>query len=59
MPTPSDLRDTHPLWYKLLVLIHDLRNFAADHTARTRLDSVISASYISLPYFQDDECTLL
>jgi hypothetical protein len=60
MLIPSDLQDKHPnVWYKVLVLIHDLRNFATDYNARARLEAVVDASYISLPYFQDDECTLM
>ena len=57
--TVQDLK-THPcLWYKVHVFVYDLRNFREIPDAQARLDKIVDASYIGLPYFQPDEVQLL
>lgn len=53
--TIQDLKDQPSLWYKIHVFIYDLRNFQDDPKAQARLDSVHDASYLGLPYFDQDE----
>ena len=54
-PTVADLRNDTRLWYKLNVFIYDLRNFRDIPKSQERLDSIIDASYIGLPYFTTTE----
>jgi hypothetical protein len=47
------------LWYKIHVFVYDLRNFREISDAQARLDKIVDASYIGLPYFKPDEVQLL
>jgi hypothetical protein len=47
------------LWYKIHVLIYDLRNFQANSACRERLETVIDASYLGSPYFTPAEATMV
>ena len=49
------LRQNPLLWYKLHVLVYDLRHFKSDTRSETRLNEVADRSYIGSPYFSDDE----
>ena len=49
--TIADLRANNTLWYKLHVFIFDLHHFASCPASQARLDSIIDASYLGLPYF--------
>ncbi|QSS54273.1 hypothetical protein I7I53_01775 [Histoplasma capsulatum var. duboisii H88] len=57
----SDLKsDKFPaLWYRIHVLVYDLRNFATDPTARERLESVVDVTYLGQPYFNAEEVAAL
>ncbi|PMD15319.1 hypothetical protein NA56DRAFT_733873 [Hyaloscypha hepaticicola] len=55
----ADLKTTPALWYKIHVLMYDLRNFEAIPASRKRLESVIDPSYIGLPYFTEVESKIL
>ncbi|MCJ1238079.1 hypothetical protein MMC14_006068 [Varicellaria rhodocarpa] len=57
--TVSDLQKNTPLWYKLHVFIYDLRNYREIPEAQARLDSIVDASYMGLPYFEVDEVDVL
>ncbi|CZT50330.1 uncharacterized protein RSE6_11295 [Rhynchosporium secalis] len=57
--TIAELRNNTTIWYKLHVLIYDLRNFSEVETSQLRLDSIADASYLSLPYFTPDEATII
>jgi len=41
------------------VFVYDLRNFREISDAQARLDRIVDASYIGLPYFQPNEVQLL
>lgn len=47
----EDLKAQPSLWYKIHVLVYDLRNFQANSQAQARLDGVEDLSYIGTPYF--------
>lgn len=51
----QDLQHSPSLWYKILVFVYDLRNFREKVDSQARLNSIIDASYIGMPYFQPDE----
>jgi hypothetical protein len=53
--TLSDLRQDVNLWYKICVLIYDLRNMPKDPSCLRRLTPTIDVHYISEPYFSPDE----
>jgi hypothetical protein len=55
----ADLKSTPTLWYKIHVLMYDLRNFEAILASRKRLESVLDSSYIGLPYFTEVESKIL
>ena len=57
--TTKDLQKNRSLWYKIHVFIYDLRNFREIPTAQARLDRVVDASYIGMPYFTSDEVAIL
>jgi hypothetical protein len=56
---PKELRTMSDLWFRILVLIHDLQNFAKDGAARARLEKVTDPFYISLPYFDTSEAIII
>nr|OQO24230.1 hypothetical protein B0A51_12286 [Rachicladosporium sp. CCFEE 5018] len=53
--TLSDLRADHEIWYKILVLIYDLRNIKMDKTSENRTLQTVDPLYISTPYFSLEE----
>ncbi|KAI9679353.1 MAG: hypothetical protein M1817_005374 [Caeruleum heppii] len=53
------LQNNLPLYYKVLLLIYDLRHFEEKADCQARLDSVVDISYISLPYFDQAEAHIL
>lgn len=53
--TVQDLQDLPSLWYRIHVFVYDLRNFKERVDSQARLDSIVDASYIGLPYFQPDK----
>ncbi|KAL2067467.1 hypothetical protein VTL71DRAFT_1892 [Oculimacula yallundae] len=53
--TVADLRNNAILWYKINVLIYDLRNFSTVLPSQNRLDSVLDPSYLGPPYFTAPE----
>ncbi|KAE9382024.1 hypothetical protein N431DRAFT_491285 [Stipitochalara longipes BDJ] len=57
--TIQDLKDMPKIWYKIHVLIFDLRNYQANTKSRDRLKTVIDPSYIGLPYFSCTEAALM
>jgi hypothetical protein len=62
MPTTTsmqDLKELPALWYKLHVLIFDLRSHKANSTSRDRLETVIDPSYVGSPYFTPAEATMV
>ncbi|RDL32545.1 Uncharacterized protein BP5553_09001 [Venustampulla echinocandica] len=59
LTTIQDLKNQPCLWYKVHVFVYDLRNFREIPDAQARLDRIMDASYIDLPYFTPDEVHLL
>ena len=55
----KDVQSDNALWYKLHVFVYDLRNFREISESRTRLDSIVDASYIGEPYFTSLEASKL
>lgn len=53
--TVQDLQHCPSLWYKIHVFVYDLRNFREKVDSQARLDSIVDASYIGMPYFQPEE----
>lgn len=53
--TVAELQKNESLWYKLHVFIYDLRNFREVSEAQSRLDRIVDASYIGMPYFKEEE----
>jgi hypothetical protein len=49
--TVSSLREDENLWYKVRVLIYDLRNMDKDHASEQRTLCTTDELYISAPYF--------
>jgi hypothetical protein len=47
------------LWYKIHVFVYDLRNFDEIPMAQARLNRIVDASYIGMPYFCPDEVVTL
>jgi len=57
--TIQDLKTQLSLWYKVHVFIYDLRNFREVPKSKARLDRIMDASYLGMPYFKLDEVTTL
>lgn len=57
--TIKDLQDNAALWYKIHVFIYDLRNFREIPTAYARVDSIVDASDIGMPYFKQEEVEMI
>lgn len=53
--TVADLREHPGLWYKLCVLVYDLRNMTKDKTCERRTLQTTDPLYISEPYFDAQE----
>ncbi|KFZ05647.1 hypothetical protein V501_08156 [Pseudogymnoascus sp. VKM F-4519 (FW-2642)] len=51
----EDLKAQPSLWYKIHVLVYDLRNFQENPMAQARLDAVEDLLYIGAPYFDPVE----
>ena len=45
----------HDLWYKLHVLLYDLRHFEQSDVSKSRLETVVDPSYLGEPYFNQNE----
>lgn len=58
-PTLSELMQNFNLWYKLHVLIYDLRNINSDHSSESRTLRTTDELYISGPYFTPSESNLI
>jgi hypothetical protein len=57
--TLDELREERDIWYKICVLVHDLRNMTKDKTCENRTLQTTDAIYISAPYFSDDEAAVV
>lgn len=57
--TVSDLREDRDLWYKICVMVYDLRNMSKDKTCKHRTLQTTDPLYISEPYFTPEEATLV
>ena len=51
---PELMMDSN-IWYKIHVLLYDLRHFDESNVSRSRLETVIDPSYLGEPYFNSDE----
>ena len=50
-----ELKMDSNIWYKIHVLLYDLRHFHESNVSRFRLETVIDPSYLGEPYFNPDE----
>jgi hypothetical protein len=57
--TIQDLKNLPQLWYKLHVLIYDLRNYDEVLASRERVEIVIDPCYVGSPYFTPSEASLV
>ena len=55
----QDLKESPRVWYKIHVLMYDLRSFQANTVSRDRIETVIDPSYIGSPYFTDTEAAMV
>ncbi|OBT65206.1 hypothetical protein VE03_04724 [Pseudogymnoascus sp. 23342-1-I1] len=55
----EDLKAQPSLWFKIHVLLYDLRDFEENPQAQERLDTVLDVSYIGMPYFDPVEAQQL
>ncbi|KAK6419597.1 hypothetical protein LTR95_017040, partial [Oleoguttula sp. CCFEE 5521] len=55
--TLSDLRADSDIRYRILVLIHDLRNIKSAKASENRTLQTIDPLYISTPYFSTEEAS--
>ncbi|KAL5348573.1 hypothetical protein ACLOAV_005990 [Pseudogymnoascus australis] len=55
----EELKAQPYLWYKIHVLLYDLRNFQENSQSQERLDTVLDISYIGMPYFDQVEAQQL
>ncbi|KAI9833203.1 MAG: hypothetical protein M1819_003826 [Sarea resinae] len=53
------LQDNSSLWYRIHVFLYDLRHFDSKVESQSRLERVVDASYLGLPYFQPEEVAQL
>ena len=51
----SELKMNSNVWYKIHVLLYDLRHFEQIKVSHSRLETVIDPSYLGEPYFDQDE----
>ena len=51
----SELKMNSNVWYKIHVLLYDLRHFEQIKVSQSRLETVIDPSYLGEPYFNQDE----
>ena len=47
-----DIQQNRQLWYKVCVLLYDLRQFVNRKSSRDRLELVLDPSYVGAPYFE-------
>jgi hypothetical protein len=58
--TVADLRKDAALWYKILLLIYDLKNYGSKNPAsKKRLDETTHVRHLSGPYFSEKEAELV
>ena len=50
-----ELKMDSNIWYKIHVLLYDLRHFEQSNASRCRLETVIDPSYLGEPYFNPEE----
>ena len=50
-----ELKTDSTVWYKIHVLLYDLRHFEQSSISKSRLETVIDPSYLGEPYFNADE----
>ncbi|CAJ2503371.1 Uu.00g107650.m01.CDS01 [Anthostomella pinea] len=55
----AELRDDQVLWYKICVLVYDLRNMTKDKACEDRTLQTTDELYISAPYFSADEAATI
>lgn len=55
----KDIQQNAQMWYKVRVLLFDLRHFKEKDESRERLELVIDPSYIGASYFEPSEAQLL
>lgn len=51
----AELKMDRNIWYKIHVLLYDLRHFEQSNVSQCRLETVIDPSYLGEPYFNPDE----
>ncbi|KFY26830.1 hypothetical protein V493_03845 [Pseudogymnoascus sp. VKM F-4281 (FW-2241)] len=56
---PEDFKAQPSMWYKIHVLVYDLRNFQDNPKAQARLNTVQDISYIGMPCFDPIEAQQL
>lgn len=57
--TPAELKQDTNFWYKIHVLLHDLRNIKTNPDSEKRTLCTTGELYISGPYFTDSEAALI
>ena len=50
-----ELKQNSTIWYKIHVLLYDLRHFEQSLVSQCRLETVVDPSYLGEPYFNPDE----
>lgn len=55
MATLADLKSNGPFWWRVHVFTYDLRFFSQREDSHKRLEAIVDASYLGLPYFSADE----
>lgn len=55
----QDLQENAHLWFKVRVLLFDLRHFKEREESRNRLELIVDPAYIGAPYFEPGEVQLL
>jgi len=55
----QDLKGSPGIWYRIHVLILDLRSYQENNASHDRLETVIDPSYIGSPYFTDSEVAMV
>ena len=51
----AELKTDSDIWYKIHVLLYDLRHFEQSNVSQSRLETVIDPSYLGEPYFNPEE----
>ena len=50
-----ELKMDSNIWYKIHVLLYDLRHFEQSNVSQSRLETVVDPLYLGEPYFSPDE----